>query len=103
MGLKLDYGLYNDPFQEIGDFYRKVKKEAVKINGQKAELVTYELNQSEGRYIAQIYVNLGGANRTSLKLDTSLYMVFQGNNQSDIEQAKEIFKSIRFIGSTRKK
>lgn len=103
MGLKLDYGLYNGPFREIDDLYRKVKKEAVKIDGQKAELVTYELNQSEGRYIAQIYVNLGGAKRSSLKLDTSLYMVFQVNNQSDIEQAKEIFKSIRFIGSTRKK
>lgn len=94
-GLKIDYGLYNSPFSEF-DGYRNIKKETVSIGGKRAELVTYTLDQSKGRFIAQIYVKLGRVKGIAFNYDQSLYMVFQSYNQERMETARRIFGSIRF-------
>lgn len=89
----IEYGWYRKKFEKERTM-QNFKREIVKIDGKPGELVTYMEPDDDGVkwYNASLYVKV----RMSGPMTTSLVMAVSGNNKTDLETARQIFKSIKF-------
>jgi hypothetical protein len=83
--LGMDYGAYTAA-PESETIYPDTKRELLEIDGKKAHLATYS-------YGARIYVLVGKSDFGK----HALGMTISIKNKNDVETARQIFQSIRFI------
>jgi hypothetical protein len=85
LGLGFDYGMYTAPPEDASS-YRGGKAETLEIDGKKARLLTYP-------YGARIYILVAESEYGK----SALGMSITSKTQNDVETAKRIFQSIRFV------
>ncbi len=74
------------------------KEEFTEIDGKKVQLYFYKntKNKANRRFIAGLYVVLDEAKNKEKDLSTFLYMTVEAKSETEIEIAKQIFRSISF-------
>ena len=90
------YGSVSSKSNTSPDF----KEEFIEIDGKKAQLATYVRGRSNSdqQFFARIYVALSEPRDDAITVETtSLNMTVQVRSEKELETAKQIFQSIRFV------
>ncbi len=85
MSLGLDYGFHTASF-DSESIYPDTKRESLDVDGRKARLATYS-------YGARIYILVGEWSFGK----SALGMTITSKNKNDVQTARQIFQSIRFV------
>jgi hypothetical protein len=73
-------------------------EESVVIDGKKVQIITYKdgRTKSKRKFVAGLFVVLYEAKPKETQTSAYLYMTVEGNNEEEIQIAKQIFLSIQF-------